>query len=432
VTGSTPLELNDRLIERMLAARARGDAPATLVPDIMFVVASTPQRSRLLWPLSVPRLTGPRALLIAAAIGLAALGVAASLFGTPRNNAVLPPNTTPAPSIRVVPSASASATASAASESAPPNSRLIVYQFGADAVDLFTLDPATGQKTLLGNLQKTTGPSGQTIHWSADRRRAIVFGDSDSALAIVDLAQGSVDGLASLSPSPSRDNLSPSADRIARIAGDNGSVAIVRLDGVEVAHVDLRAGLQPFLNMAWAPDESSVLVSGCLPCSKDVSSASNVGHLYVAPLDGRPLREIATASGDSFLSPQWAPDMTAIVFTDARGLAVYRAADGHITQLPGGPRVNNPVWSPDGRRIAFARVGARAGIYTLNPDGTGLTQLTSGGADPVGDGDPNWSPDSHWLLFTRGASAESLGDLWIVASDGGEPRLLERNAVADW
>lgn len=57
----------------------------------------------------------------------------------------------------------------------------------------------------------------------------------------------------------------------------------------------------------------------------------------------------------------------------------------------------NPVWSPDGRYIAFASdmraEGARGGtdfeLYTLTVDGTVLTQLTR---NDVADMSPDWQP----------------------------------------
>ncbi len=59
------------------------------------------------------------------------------------------------------------------------------------------------------------------------------------------------------------------------------------------------------------------------------------------------------------------------------------------------------AWSPSGNQIAFERdvyTGAfvsRAGIYTMNADGTGLRLLT-----PTGfNGRPSWSPDGRRILY---------------------------------
>ena len=38
-----------------------------------------------------------------------------------------------------------------------------------------------------------------------------------------------------------------------------------------------------------------------------------------------------------------------------------------------------PIWSPDGTRIVFTRVKDFEGtVYTVNPDGTGLTEVHDG------------------------------------------------------
>jgi dipeptidyl aminopeptidase/acylaminoacyl peptidase len=56
-----------------------------------------------------------------------------------------------------------------------------------------------------------------------------------------------------------------------------------------------------------------------------------------------------------------------------------------------------PSWSPDGSKLAFASYrDAISEIYTINTDGTGLTRLTD---NSVGDFDPAWSPDGRKIAF---------------------------------
>ncbi|HEX2032332.1 MAG TPA: hypothetical protein VHL78_13220, partial [Actinomycetota bacterium] len=55
-------------------------------------------------------------------------------------------------------------------------------------------------------------------------------------------------------------------------------------------------------------------------------------------------------------------------------------------------------WSPDGSKLAFTRYSYLEGaeIYTINPDGSGLTQVSSAGGSFENEkyaSHPDWSPD---------------------------------------
>ena len=69
-----------------------------------------------------------------------------------------------------------------------------------------------------------------------------------------------------------------------------------------------------------------------------------------------------------------------------------------------------PSWSPDGKKIAFqAYWDGNWHIYTVNTDGSGLKQMTSGDFD---NREPHWSPDGTTLAFSsdRGGSY----DIWTL------------------
>ncbi|HEV7643630.1 MAG TPA: S9 family peptidase [Pyrinomonadaceae bacterium] len=65
---------------------------------------------------------------------------------------------------------------------------------------------------------------------------------------------------------------------------------------------------------------------------------------------------------------------------------------------------SQPRWSPDGKRIAYVTGGQ---LWTMKPDGSDTVQITTLSS---GAGQPVWSPDSHWLLFSSDVYPECSGD----------------------
>jgi len=94
----------------------------------------------------------------------------------------------------------------------------------------------------------------------------------------------------------------------------------------------------------------------------------------------------------------------------------------------------NPAFSPDGEKIAFSRIeetdtGFSVDIYTANADGTGLKKLTH---DPAFDDSPTWSPDGKEIAFTSTRNgttdASNRSDIYVTNADGtGEVR-----RITDW
>ncbi len=96
---------------------------------------------------------------------------------------------------------------------------------------------------------------------------------------------------------------------------------------------------------------------------------------------------------------------------------------------------NDPVVSPDGRLIAYARkVGGRAQIFVMRIDGSHQRQLTKDGRR---DRLPSWSPDGRRLVFiaqpAAGDNVFGRRDLRTVTTGGVERRLtgIESGDVSD-
>lgn len=91
---------------------------------------------------------------------------------------------------------------------------------------------------------------------------------------------------------------------------------------------------------------------------------------------------------------------------------------------------SNPIWSPDGTRIAFDRSPSKGvnDLWVMDPDGSNEKNLTNGtGSTTVA---LDWSPDGSRILFAsdRGGNL----DLWIIRPDGSDPMQLTDTTESEW
>jgi Tol biopolymer transport system component/predicted Ser/Thr protein kinase len=126
-----------------------------------------------------------------------------------------------------------------------------------------------------------------------------------------------------------------------------------------------------------------------------------------------------------YLDPRLSPDgkRVAVSIFDPRtgtgSIWIYDIERAIKTRLTFGPEPGRaPTWSPDGRRIAFARLGKDVfQICVKNSDGSGseVTLLQSALADVPAD----WSADGQFIAFSRtGRPAKTREDIWILPLSG--------------
>jgi Tol biopolymer transport system component len=99
-------------------------------------------------------------------------------------------------------------------------------------------------------------------------------------------------------------------------------------------------------------------------------------------------------------------------------------------------RASGRVWSPDGRRIAFARRDRGIGIYIVSVGRGGERRLTR---ETTQVSVMAWSPNGHMIAFHRGSRPEDYdperagpGDIYVVRVDGSGLRRLTRHGQAHY
>ena len=206
---------------------------------------------------------------------------------------------------------------------------------------------------------------------------------------------------------------------------------------------------------------AGLLVATALPALSGAAPASGKGmiafsarvrgvsQVFTVKPDGTHLRQITfgrSQAGQYGLA--WAPDGRGLLFTvtDAKGIdrILKSAADGSGVTTISAPCTgaclgdDDPAYSPDGKKIAFERAfgpvvndNASGGvtIYTMNADGSHLTQLIRAGASRSGaeDHSPQWSPDGTKIAFVRSnttARPNNKSAIEVMNADGSNVRRL--------
>lgn len=174
--------------------------------------------------------------------------------------------------------------------------------------------------------------------------------------------------------------------------------------------------------------------------------ATGADLFLVDPESGH-VTELVVAEGDQ-TDPERSPTGRHVVYegeiAGSKPQIFVLEADGTermLTHMPSGAQ--DPTWSPDGRRIAFASSGPHGDIFVMNADGTDIRRLAG---TPKRDVAPDWFPDGTRIVFNtlcgesrecrswpvkgEGRSFLSWSGIWMTsAADGSLTQLTENNEL---
>jgi Tol biopolymer transport system component len=159
------------------------------------------------------------------------------------------------------------------------------------------------------------------------------------------------------------------------------------------------------------------------------SNRGGTTQVYVTNPDGSGTHQLVTIPGLATYDAAWSADGSKVAFSACCPNGNYEIysmnADGTgLTQLTDNTaRDTLPAWSPSGDRIVFTseRDGNKE-IYVMNADGSGQTNLSNNSKT---DENPVWSPDTSKIAFDTNRTGNY--EIFTMKFDGTNPLNLSNN-----
>jgi len=152
------------------------------------------------------------------------------------------------------------------------------------------------------------------------------------------------------------------------------------------------------------------------------------GEIFTVPAEKGDVRNLTRSSGVADRSPVWSPDGKQIAwFSDESGeyglvLTDQYGKDARKLELPQPTFFYTPRWSPDSKKIAYG--DADRNLWVLDVATAEATLIDNEGfAHPARLIYPEWAPDSKWIAYSKRLKNQ-FNALFVFSLEAGESKQL--------
>ena len=188
------------------------------------------------------------------------------------------------------------------------------------------------------------------------------------------------------------------------------------------------AGDFPWMMPSWK-DVANRVTSLALSATGKRAAVESRGEVFSIPAEKGDVRNLTNSSGSAEIAPVWSPDGKSVAyFSDATGeyQLVIAPQDGlgskRAIALPEPSRPYFPSWSPNGRYIAFQDTHFRIWMVDV---ASGRAKVAD--TDPYFMADrsvvPVWSPDSRYLAYPKRLKS-LMRAIYVYDVEAGTPRQI--------
>ena len=314
----------------------------------------------------------------------------------------------------------------AACGSSGPEGIVFVSEADGDA-EISKVDPKTGAIVpLTDNRARDLGPI-----WSFDGKEVLYVSDEFGDLDVYRInSKGDLSERLTLAPGDDHSPLwAPGGEILAFVSNRDGNPEIYIMTSMGTLPTRVTTNTAEEYLGSWSPNGEWLALYR--------SGPSEERGLWLRNPDGV---NVVRLTNDNDTAPVWSPDGRSIAFVrDSGGNSdIYTVSklkngswqdDTEIAQLTQHADADlSPAWSPNGETLAFVSLrNGNAEIYIMRDDGANQVRLTTNDADDL---DPVWSPDGQEIAFV--SHIYGTGEIFLMRTDGGGQRRLTNNNAEDY